>query len=95
MTYKKYIITWTTPGVVLRSEAYIIAECYEHGLLFFQGMIRIAKKFFPDLKDKEIELRTVVYSSWCKGCPLIHFPVPAGSKRRGWTVLKGSPDVGW
>jgi hypothetical protein len=102
MTYNKYIVTHEVdfgtaqePGKKRFGNAYIIANCYDHSLPSFQRMIAMAKKAFPRIKDKEIECRTVIYSSWCKGCPVIKFPVPPDSQREGWTETSSMPDVAW
>lgn len=94
MSFSKYIVThcvnFGSEGVTSFNNAFLIPNHYNHSLASFKELVKEARKSFPGLKDDDVECRTVVESPWCKRCPAISFPLPAGEAPtvEGWTNCK-------
>jgi len=73
--------------------AYIIPDHCSHSIKTFLALVTEARRDFPELRDVDIECRTVVESAWCRGCPIIHFAVKADLVREGWVNVETLPDV--
>lgn len=100
-SYHKYIVSHSWGNNATHDEyrsgnAFIIPNNYDHSLAGFIRMLKEARKSFPSLKLSDVECLTVLQSSWCKGCPLIRFPVEPDIKIEGWeNQEKRLPDVVW
>lgn len=96
--YRKFLVThkWGDNNQYTSTNAFIIPDHYNHSLDTFQEMTDEARKDFPNLKNENVECRTVLQSNWCKGFPIIHFHVPANTKMEGWNDCKDRlPDMQW
>ena len=89
---RAYIVTHEAGGRVY-SNGYLIPDNYDHSVAAFLRLARWAAKRFPDLKLADIECRTVTESRWCKGCPIIRFPLPAGTAHSDFTSCRKLQDV--
>ena len=59
---------------------FVIASHYNHSIDAYMELVGWAVDRLPQINRSEIELRTVARSGWCKGCPMIRFPLPVGTK---------------
>ena len=86
---------WLQKKSHLYTNGFIIANHYCHSLASFLAMVAEARKAFPELKDADVECRTVQQSGWCKRCPIIQFSLGVGSEAEGWTQQERLTDVSW
>jgi len=64
--------------------------------MMLQELAAEARKDFPDLKDEDVDCRTVVESGYCKSMPIIRFSVPPDTKKDGWYSCEDRlPDIQW
>jgi hypothetical protein len=93
--YHKFIVTHKTKSGETFGNAYIVPDNYDHSSAALKQLFAEARKSFSKLTCHDIEVRTITYSKTYKGCPVICFPVPPNTKRKGWMNLKERPDIAW
>lgn len=89
----KYIRTHYVEDGSKSGNAFIIANNSDHSLKGFRKLLKEARKAFPDLKEDDVECRTVVNSSWCEGGAVLRFPCPPDIVIDGWTNVEKLPNV--
>lgn len=92
MKCDKFIVSFVSSGY-RGANGFIIARNYDKSLAGYRRLFRVARKTFPKLKMDDVECLVVRDSGWCKGCPIIRFPVKHGVKRKGWTSCERIPDA--
>lgn len=79
----KYIVTHKA-GNTTHTNGFVMPDYYNHSYELFGELVKEARETFPDLKDCDIDCRTVLTSRWCKAHPIIRFLLPNGSEADGW-----------
>jgi hypothetical protein len=74
------------------ANAFLIPRNYDRSFEGYKLLVKEAKKDFPDLVDDEIHCGVVVDSTWCKGMPILRFPLPLGTTKDGYVQFEGRPD---
>lgn len=68
---------------------FVISDGYQYTLAEYQKLIDWAVERLPQINQDEVELRTVAKSTWCKGCPMIRFPLPVESAHPEFSTYLG------
>ena len=88
--YDKRIVThsWgnnTTRDEYKSSNGFILsASTYQHSINFLAVLASEAKLDFPHLTDDDIEVFTVIRSSYNQGFWGVRFPLPPGTRKDGY-----------
>lgn len=94
---EKYIVThsieYDDGHVAYYSNGVIIASTYNHSIKLYQNLLEEVQKSFPELTESQVECRTVVESRWCKGLPMLFFPLKPQTIAEGWRNVSELPDV--
>lgn len=87
LTYSKYLVTHKTDTASF-TNAVVIASSSRRSLDVFRGIFEEVRKDFLDLKESDVEFRTVRESGWCKGWVAAQFLVPLGTTKDGWSSVE-------
>jgi hypothetical protein len=75
MAFSKYLVSHDVPygseGTVTYTNAYVIANHYDHSLAAFQVLAQEIQRDFPHIKDNAVECLSVLKSTWCKGVSVV------------------------
>lgn len=94
MIYDKRIITYKWGNNAPNYDEYtetsgfiISAGTYAHNMVFFKRAAAEARRDFPKLKGKDIEVFIITRSSYNKGFAGIRFSLPENTTKRGYRQI--------
>lgn len=88
MSPKKRIITWRwgnnpTQDEHTATRGFIFGG-YNASAPAYTRLVEEARRDFPSLRDKDIELSKVTQSTYMKGFIVVSFPLPPNTEKRGY-----------